>query len=168
MHFNRAVENKVMACISLTLSEQHSVESHRLLFPDLYGVEQFANLWLVSLKSPDLWRLWLAVFTFASFFGMQSMLLDTHSWLNIYQIFIQLLSGLIIEQASTKLSFFATANSLLLHWHMFWVGGEKANSANFITSKVMHLSVWKQGTHESPQYWFSMLKVVFKDTDEPL
>lgn len=39
-------------------------------------------------------------------FGMQSVLHDTHSWLNIYQIFIQLLSGLIIEQASTELSFF--------------------------------------------------------------
>lgn len=48
-------------------------------------------------------------FHLRKFFGVQPMLRDAHSWLNIYQLFVQLLSRLTIEQAPTKLSFFATA-----------------------------------------------------------
>lgn len=103
-------------------------------------------------------------FYLCKLFSMQPMFHGTHNWLNIYQIFRHLLGRLIIEQASSELSFFSLQLILCCWVDICSVEAGKELAQQTVTFRVKHVSMWRQGTQASLCHWSSRLQRVFEAT----
>lgn len=105
-------------------------------------------------------------FYLCKLFSMQPMFHGTHTWLNIYQIFRHLLGRLIIEQASSELSFFSLQLIRCCWVDICSVEAGKKLAQQTVSFKVKHVSMQRQGAQASPCHWSSRLQRVFEATHE--